>query len=298
MQPDFATTWSRALERIAGSVVGAAIVALIGYLFHTPIGLTIVIFPLAMATLALRTVNFSVFVMCLTPLFVLILDLSQHDVATLSLAGERALNSVIGGVIAVLGSLYFWPSWEPAKLPKHIATALDAHAALARAVFGEVLGTGSADAIDPARRQAGLTSTNLEAAVRRALSEPHLDRRRMDAALVVVSALRRIAGALAAVPFEAEFRTPEGQERLRAVAEWVDKALESLRKSAAKGESVGPSFAARPDCLSGARIDSRSVSPGLRTLSRLVGQIDLMAEAVAPAEGEQRADKLHALKLV
>jgi uncharacterized membrane protein YccC len=296
MQPDFATTWQRALERIIGTVIGAALFAAIGYTLHSPMALTLVIFPLALATVAFRTVNHSVFIMCLTPMFVLVMDLSQPPgTGTLELAAIRALNAAIGGIFAVLGCMVLWPSWEPARLPAQIAAALKAHAALAHAAFATVLdGKPPAD-LATSRRQAGLASTNLEAAVRRALVEPHLDRARVDAALVVVSALRRIAGALATLPFEADFRTEPGRTTLAQVAAWIEKALDDLNASAAKGASGGPSFAGRPDVL--AILDRPGpdgqvgISHGMRTLSRLIGQIDLMVEAVAPAAREREGDR-------
>ena len=71
LQPSVATTWPRALERAVGSVLGGALAALLGLVLHTPLAITAAVFPLAIATMAVRSVNYGLFVFFLTPLFVL-----------------------------------------------------------------------------------------------------------------------------------------------------------------------------------------------------------------------------------
>jgi uncharacterized membrane protein YccC len=274
MQPDFSGTWLRAVERVLGTVVGAALFALLGFWLHTPLGLTIAVFPLAVATLALRTVNYSLFVMCLTPLFVLVVDLGQSSAGTpaFALAAMRAGNSLLGGVIGILGGLLFWPSWEPARLPPQMVSALKAHAGFAEAVLTALLDGSPRSAIETARRQAGLASNNLEAAVQRALLEPHLERRRIDAALMVVAALRRIAGALTTISFEADCGDAETRRRIAALRGWIASAMAGLAEAAADGPAFLP---LRPE------VDEGS-GTAVPALLRIVGQIELMAGAVSP----------------
>ncbi len=98
LQSSVATTWPRALERAVGSVLGGALAALLGLVLHSPLALTAAVFPLAIATMAVRPVNYGLFVFFLTPLFVLVIELSQPgveragpglDAGALQRAGQR-----------------------------------------------------------------------------------------------------------------------------------------------------------------------------------------------------------------
>jgi uncharacterized membrane protein YccC len=66
------SSW-RAVERIAGTLIGTAIVmVLIGHA-NGPVALeALAVLPLAALTIALRAVNYTIFVGCVTPLFVVI----------------------------------------------------------------------------------------------------------------------------------------------------------------------------------------------------------------------------------
>ena len=73
-QPSIAMTWPRGLERAVGSTAGAALAIVIGFLAHTPLAITLVVFPLVCLTMALRRVSYSLYVIFLTPTFVLVAD--------------------------------------------------------------------------------------------------------------------------------------------------------------------------------------------------------------------------------
>ncbi|KGM30062.1 FUSC family protein [Inquilinus limosus] len=67
LQPSVATTWPRALERAVGSVLGGVLAgAARAWCLHTPLAITAAVFPLAIATMAVRSVNYGLFVFFLT----------------------------------------------------------------------------------------------------------------------------------------------------------------------------------------------------------------------------------------
>jgi len=201
-QPYVATTWTRALERVVGSVLGGALAALLGIAFHAQVTLLLLIFPLAMATMAFRPVNYTLFVFFLTPLFVLILDLTHPGEREITLAGVRALNTVIGGVIALLGVTLIWPASGADRMRLDLATAIEKNGRLVSlAVAGPSLVSPTDGAppedeggFEAARRRAGLASNAAEASQQRAALESWWRRREVKGAANVLGIVRRIAG--------------------------------------------------------------------------------------------------------
>jgi len=200
-QPYVATTWTRALERVVGSVLGGGLAALLGIAFHSQATLLLLIFPLAMATMAFRPVNYTLFVFFLTPLFVLILDLTHPGERELTLAGVRAMNTVIGGVIALAGVTLLWPASGANRMRLDLATAIERNgrfASLALAGAGDASPTdpdlSDPSSVDAARRSAGLASNIAEASQQRAALESWWRRHELNGAADVLGVLRRLAG--------------------------------------------------------------------------------------------------------
>jgi uncharacterized membrane protein YccC len=168
-QPYVATTWTRALE---------------------------LIFPLAMATMAFRPVNYTLFVFFLTPLFVLILDLTHPGERELTLAGVRAVNTVIGGVIALAGVTLIWPASGANRMRLDLAAAIEINGRFASLAFADPSEIRSSDhaRVDAARRRAGLASNVAEASQQRAALESWWRRSELNGAADVLGGLRRLAG--------------------------------------------------------------------------------------------------------
>jgi uncharacterized membrane protein YccC len=200
-QPYVATTWTRALERVLGSVLGGGLAALLGIVFHSQATLLLLIFPLAMATMAFRPVNYTLFVFFLTPLFVMILDLTHPGERELTLAGVRAMNTVIGGVIALAGVTLIWPASGANRMRLDLAAAIEINGRFASLAVASPSGMGQTDrdssdpgGVDAARRQAGLASNVAEASQQRAALESWWRRGELTGAANVLSGLRRLAG--------------------------------------------------------------------------------------------------------
>jgi len=232
LQPFYALTWQRAAERIVGTVVGGVVAAGISLLVSTPLATAAVLFPLAVMAFAVRYVSFGLFMACLTPLVVLLSELGRPGESELVIAGMRALYTVLGGTLAVLGCAVLWPSWEPDRLARELRTALDAHAAYADAELAALLGEAPADTLDRARRAAGVASNNLEASLSRALQEPRRNAHAgLEAAMVVDAALRRLAGRLSSMQHDPA--SAPGKAGLAAWRAWLRLAFGSLVRGAA-----------------------------------------------------------------
>jgi len=233
LQPYMAETWRRSFDRIAGSLLGTLIAAWLLQLVSTPLQMTLLIFPLCVFAFTLRSVNYALFMLCMTPLVVLIAELFQTGgIGDPYLSSLRAIDSLCGGLIGLCAGFLLWPSWEKPQLPKQMADAIRAHRDYLMVVLGSNPAARDED-IGAARRQTGLTSNNAEASLQRVLSERSLMRRAdIEPALVVLACLRRMGGVVVTLsllpPFIAGKVEHENYADLR---EWASQALTDLAQS-------------------------------------------------------------------
>jgi len=261
LQPFYAATWQRALERVSGTVLGGLAGSALALTAGTPGLLAALMFPLCTVAFALRQVSYGTYIACVTPIVVVLIELVEPGQSAWKLAGLRALFVVAGGAVAVLGWLLLWPSWEPGRLQREQRTALAAHARYAEAAIAELLGEGGAAATETARRSAGVATNNLEASLARALQEPRRNqRRRLETAMVVDATLRRIAGRLAALRHDPAARAALDAPAWRQWRNWMAGTLLAL------GGGAPPS--ARPD----------GTPP--ETVARIARQVELLDGAL------------------
>lgn len=190
LQKGTRVTWMRAMERICGSLlggVGAAALLHIAYPVPLLAGLCVVLAALA---IALRSVNYTSFVVFLTVLFVTVTALLHPGEG---IATARIADNTLGSLVALLSVLAVWPERRP-SLRATLKAALQAnraylHAVEHRAPFVQV---------HAARRAAGLASIELEMALHDLGSTVQRLRHRAPEDLADLTALRLVAGQAAA----------------------------------------------------------------------------------------------------
>ena len=194
-------TWTRALERTGGSVMGGLIAAAAAFLLHGPAQATLIILPLCLITMSVRGVSYALFVLFLTPTIVLMAELFQTG-AGLSphLAELRAIDTAVGSAIGLIASFVLWPSWEARYLRPRLAENIRANGAFFLAALRLRDHPDTLDDVEAKRRAAGLASNNADASLQRIMSEPRRNQQRIvGAAMVITAAARRLAGVAAAV---------------------------------------------------------------------------------------------------
>jgi len=173
LKPDFATSVQRGLGRVLGTLLGVVPVSLVVGLLHPRgAGLIVLVGALAWAAYASFPAGFALFSGFLAGLVVVLLDVVSPGGA--SVAGDRALDTVIGGALALLAYLAL-PSWEGPRLPEAVARlveAEDAYAGRLLRAFGDA--PARPEELGASARSVRSARIALEAAVGRAEAEPGL----------------------------------------------------------------------------------------------------------------------------
>ena len=216
LQPHSGATLRRGLQRVAGTVAGAMVAALLAPLVHGQLRAALVLFALALAAATLRRHNYAVYAMLMTPLFVLMAESSSGD---WHLAGTRISSTLLGGLVALFGSYALWPHRERDRLPAALSAVLRAtRALLAAALDGQDLAAP--------RREVGLALANADAAFERFLDEPH-DDGEAEAVMAVRAQSRRLVGAIIALSSAGRFPPELGE-----LARQIEAALDALSTAA------------------------------------------------------------------
>lgn len=154
LQGDMRVTWTRCLERILGSLLGGMIALFLLQDGSAQMPLLVLAIALAAATIAVRLVSYTIFVVFLTLLFVLVTEMLHPG---LGIASARMLDNVIGSLAALLAVCMVWPDFGT-PLTKRIAEGIEANRRYSEAIEAATPATEMAIA----RRKAGLASIEAE----------------------------------------------------------------------------------------------------------------------------------------
>lgn len=175
LKPDFTTTISRGILRLAGTF-GGLILATILYHAFPPSALTQLLL-VGIFTYLLRSIgpaNYGVFSVAISGLIVFLI--AETGVPPAQVVSERALNTAAGGCFA-LAAYALWPTWERTQINEVLAQLLDA----AREYFHRVVqsfgdGDLSTTALDQLRATWRRLRSDAEGSVNRIAAEPGVSR--------------------------------------------------------------------------------------------------------------------------
>ena len=233
LRPDFSSTVTRGMSRVAGTLVGAGLVTLaLAAARPGPDWLIGIVIALCFAATTLVLANYAVFSVCIASLVVTLLAfLGEPELAT---AGDRSIYTVLGAVLALI-AYAAWPTWEATSLPDTLAELASTEGRYASEVLAAWADPAGADraSLQRSRLSARLARSNAEAAVTRWLAEPpgravgpHLGR---DAVLGYMAAVRSLVQAV--LSLHAELPARGGYPEAAVLAGEVGQALGSVAAS-------------------------------------------------------------------
>jgi uncharacterized membrane protein YccC len=164
----------------------------------------------------------------MTPLFMVLLDLANPGDWTVSLF--RILDTLVGGMLALIGGYTLFPIWERERLPQQLARTVLALKEYFDRVTGAYLGTRIVHRdLEGSKRQAALEVANAATASQRLLSEPSHVRGEIEPTLTAVNYARHFFLAVAALDEHFhEFRVFDECKEVRAFAEAASNQLNNL----------------------------------------------------------------------
>jgi uncharacterized membrane protein YccC len=191
LRPDFAATFSRGLQRIAGTVVG--LLGATALFYCLPPIFAVQAMAIGLCVFFLRRfghANYFFLALCVTAAIVLMLGLSgaaPHEVVP-----ERLAATLIGGTLA-LSAYALWPTREPADdaLAKLLAAYRDYFTAAAHSTVSP-----QSSGTDRPRLAARLARSNLEASIERLAAEPATTAITIDLLRSMIASSHRLAHAI------------------------------------------------------------------------------------------------------
>lgn len=195
MQPHGAQTWAKALQRVFGTVIGAAVAFVIATWVADQHIITACVFGFVTIAVALLPLNYGAFTVFLTPAFVL---LAETQAGHPDLAWLRITNTLLGAVIALAGSRLLFPLSERDQIRPLLATALVRLCQLVDVVAENPV---SLQRVRAARRELGMALLNAEASYQRLLTETGVPPEQSEAMMTLLLYSHRMASGLIAVAF-------------------------------------------------------------------------------------------------
>jgi uncharacterized membrane protein YccC len=172
LKPDFNTTISRGVLRLAGTYAGLGVATVLYHLMpDTALTELLLVGVFTLFLRSLGPANYGVFSVAISGLIVFLI--AETGITPAQVIAERAVNTAAGGIFALV-AYALWPTWERTQVHEVIADMLDACRHYLQAVarrFGTSEATGPTD-LDPYRAEWRRTRSAAEASVDRFASEP------------------------------------------------------------------------------------------------------------------------------
>jgi uncharacterized membrane protein YccC len=199
LKPDFSSTFSRGVLRMAGTIIGL-FVATVVYRVMPPSPINDVVLA-AVFVFLLRSVgpgNYGVFTVLISAVVVYLFALL--GVRPQEVVESRFVNTLLGGAVA-LAAYLVWPTWEQSQFPDILARLLEGYRNYWKAIADAYRSGEHAPAAELSQRRlaARLARSNAEASAGRMASEPGLPRQSLRLAGSMLASSHRLVHAMMAL---------------------------------------------------------------------------------------------------
>jgi uncharacterized membrane protein YccC len=276
LRPDFSSTFTRGIGRVAGTVAGALLASLIAAFHPSDMAYITLAILFAGFAFALFNVSYALFSVAMTGYVVYMLAFGGAPEHTSAL--DRVAATLLGGMLAIV-AYTLWPTWSRTRVADDLADLVDAQ----RRYIGQVLlafSEPSADdsAIRAAQSAAWRARSNSEASVDQMAGEPVTPRGiTVRTATGVLAATRRLG--IAALTLRARIARITGapHDLIERFAADVDVALRGIVEALRSGTPPAPLPPLRDDQIALKRTLAERRDPAVEVL---VSETDLIVDSV------------------
>ncbi len=225
LKSDFGSVFARAVQRAAGTLLGAAIGAVLIAVVPRGIGDVLVIAALAAVLPVALLRQYGMFSTFLTPLVVLLIDLLRPG--GWSTLDARLIDTALGSAIVLVFGYLLWPQTFHNRIGPRFAGTVQTLADYTRAALGAP-GGGDRNAL---RRDAYRKLSDLRTVFQQALAEPPPISRRASAWYPSIVALERMTDAVTRAAIRIDHGAPRpAPEDVAALADGIGDLVGSLRE--------------------------------------------------------------------
>ncbi|WP_413575041.1 FUSC family protein [Bdellovibrio sp. HCB290] len=214
LKSDYASTFQRGFLRMGGTIVGLLLATVLFSIFpmnqYWSIGL-MVVFAFLMRWVG--RANYGIFAISVSAVVVLLIAMT--GVPPQDVIWDRGLNTIIGGVLAILAYL-LWPTWEKTQLSEVVARMLDTYRRSFRATAGlSISETGvSVQERDQLRQQSRVARSEYMASMDRYLYERGSTDKDREFLAGITVAGNRFAHAMVAIESASPFALDTLQQQI------------------------------------------------------------------------------------
>jgi len=275
LQPYSGATRQKALQRVAGTILGGVAAAALSALFQSFAAVTVLIAVFTALCVALLPINYAAYAVFGTPAFVL---LAESSIGDWHLAGIRIANTLIGGALALFGARVLWPSPEQNRTPEFAADALRANKEFLDVALSLATGAPGATpaSLRDARRRVALAASNAEESFQRLVGEHKGAAEALEPMMAFLVYTRRFASSTAALALASGSAGVVTEGAFGDFGAAANRVFNDLAESVAAGRMPAPF-----PPVGAVNLPSETVSAAVRArVNRLARQLRMLHDAV------------------
>lgn len=239
LRSDFITTFTRGIARLLGTLLGAVLTTLLLVFLMPSHPVLVAIITIAVYLMySTLFANYAIFSIAVTMAAVFLLSFATPQ--TVTIAANRAIDTVIGGVLALL--IYaLWPTWEQKQVPANLARRFEALSHYARAIMQLYANPEEQQtySLDTLHMESRLARSNAIGSVRRSLQEPKAHNLNAELAEGLLGAADNIARhVLTLDAYLHDNPQPYPLPEMSTFAQHVDEAMYTLAAALREGQQV------------------------------------------------------------
>jgi uncharacterized membrane protein YccC len=171
LRPDFSSTFSRGILRMAGTLIGLVVATAVYHVWPlSPIHDAVLAAVFVFLLRSVGPANYGVFTIMISAVVVYLFALL--GVRPQEVVHARFVNTLLGGAVALL-AYWVWPTWEHSQFPDILARLLESYRDYWKAIADSYRsGDAPSEELGQRRLAARLARSNAEASVGRLGSEP------------------------------------------------------------------------------------------------------------------------------